>query len=53
MTLEAGNVDAAIGVIRSYAGEIRLASLDIVMLGGSGLDFANQLDVEFLGLKIL
>ena len=52
-TLEASRVTAAEEVIRSFSGKIRLAILDIVMPGGSGLDFANQLDIEFPGTKIL
>jgi DNA-binding response OmpR family regulator len=52
-TLEAGDAARAEGVMRSYTGKIQLVILDIVMPGGGGLDFANQLDVEFPGILIL
>ena len=53
VTLEAANTSQAEAVVRSYPGEVWLAILDLVMPGGSGLDFANQLDIERPGTKVL
>ena len=53
VTLEAANTSQAEAVVRSYPGKVWLAILDLVMPGGSGLDFANQLDIERPGTKVL
>jgi len=44
--LEAQNGVEAETLLRSYAGPIRLAVLDIVMPGGNGLDLAVHLQIE-------
>jgi two-component system cell cycle sensor histidine kinase/response regulator CckA len=53
VALEASTTTQASSIMGSYAGEVQLVILDIVIPGGSGLDFANQLDVDRPGTKIL
>ena len=53
VTLEAANTNQAEAVVRAYHGKVQLAILDLVITGGSGTDFANQLDIERPGTKVL
>jgi len=53
ITLEASHIAPAETMIRSHPGKIRLAIVNVVLPDGSGLDFANQLDVVSPGTKLL
>lgn len=53
ITVEAANTAQAAEVVRSYPGKIQLAILDIVMPGGSGMDFANQLHISTPETRVL
>lgn len=53
ITVEAATAAQAEEVARAYPGEIQLAILDIVMPGGSGIDFASWLQIEKPNTKIL
>lgn len=51
--IEANGGIAAEEVLRTYAGEIQLVILDMVMPRGNGLDFANRLSIERPSTEVL
>src|SRR4051794_18249011 len=53
VTVEAHSADQAGVVMHGYPGGLQLVILDLVMPGGGGLDFANQLESERPGTKVL
>src|SRR4051794_35672224 len=53
VTLEAENSQEAGTLYRAFEGNISLVIADLIMPGGSGLDFANQLRIDRPGTQVL
>lgn len=51
--IEAGNASEAENVMRTDPGQVALVISDIRMPGGSGLDFANELEIMRPGTPVL